>query len=67
MSNHQGQNILPTATARGLAFVDTVVFYPLAYDAINFMDDDNLVTALPAQIQISTSLIGTGRKLSVNP
>ena len=39
----------------------------MAYDAADITDNDNLATALSAQIQISTGLIGTVRNLSVEP
>ena len=39
--------------ARGPVFVSAVVLYSLAYDAADVMDNDNLATALEAQIQIS--------------
>ena len=58
--------ILAMAT-KGSVFVSTVVSYSWAYDAVDVMDNDNLATALSAQIQISIVLIGTVRKPSVEP
>ena len=58
MLNHQDQiNIHATAASS----------YSLAYDAADVMDNDNLATALSAQIQISITLIGMVRKPSVEP
>ena len=51
--------------ARGPVFVSTVVSYLLAYNVDDAMDNDNVATALSAQIQISIGLIGTARKPSV--
>ena len=53
--------------ARGPVHVSTVVSYSLAYDATDVMDNVNLATALEAQIQISTVLIGMSRKPSIDP
>ena len=53
--------------ARGTVYVSAVVSYSLAYDAMDITDNDNLVTALSAQIQISIALIGTIRKASTEP
>ena len=66
MLDHQGQISIP-ATARGPVFDSAVVTYSLAYDATDVMENDNLVTALESQIQISLVLIGTVRKLSIEP
>ena len=52
--------------ARGLVFVSTVVSHSLAYVATDVMDNDNLVTALEAQIQINVVLIGTVGKASID-
>ena len=65
MLDHQVQISIPTTVERGPTFVSAVVSYSLGYDATDVMDNDNLATALPAQIQISIALIGTVRKLSV--
>ena len=65
MLNHQISN--PATMARGPVYVITVVSYSLAYNAAYIMDNDNLATALSAQIQISIVLIGMGRKPSVEP
>ena len=64
MLHHQGQISIPATAARGPACISTVVSYSLAYDAADVMDNDNLATALLAQIQISIVLIGTVRKPS---
>ena len=45
-------------------FVSTVISYSLTHDAVDVMDDDNLVIALSAQIQIGIALIGMVRKSS---
>ena len=66
MLDHQGKISIPTMTARGPVFVSTVVSYSLAYHTADVMDNDNLVTALEAQIQISIALIGTVRKPSID-
>ena len=65
MLDHQGQISIPDTMARGPVYVSTIVSYSLAYDAADVMDNDNLVTALSAQIQISIALIGMVRKPSV--
>ena len=66
MLDHQGQISIPTTAARGPVFVSAVVSYSLAYDATDVMDNDNLATALEAQIQISIVLIGMVRKPSID-
>ena len=66
MLDHQGTICIPTTKSRGPVFVNTVVSYSLAYDAPDARDNDNLATALSAQIQISIVLINAGRKPSVN-
>ena len=66
MLDHQGQISIPTTVARGLMFVSTVVSYSLAYDATDVMVNDNLATALEAQIQISIALLGTVKKPSID-
>ena len=58
MLDHQGQISIPTTVARGPVYVITVVLYSLAYDAADVMDNNNFVTAMSAQIQISIGLIG---------
>ena len=67
MLDHQGQISIPATAARGQVFVSAVVSYSLAYDAADVMDNDNLATALEAQIQISIVLIGAVRKPSIDP
>ena len=47
----------------GPVYVSSVISYALAYDAADVMDNDNLATALSAQIQISIALIGIVRKI----
>ena len=65
MVNHQGQiSILATVT-RGPAYVSAVVTSSLAYNAADVMNNENIATALAAQIQISIGLIGMVRKPSV--
>ena len=64
---HQGQTCIPATAAKGPVYISTVVSYSLASDAADVMDNDNLATALLAQIQISIVLIGTVRKPSVEP
>ena len=48
-------------------FVSTVFSYSLAYDAIDFVDNDNLATILSAKVQICMMLIGMIKKTSVEP
>ena len=67
MLNHQGQISIPAMVAREPVFVSTVVSYSLAYDATDVMDNNNLASALEAQIQISIALIGMVRKPSIEP
>ena len=59
MLHHQGQISISATAAREPVHVSTVISYSLAYDAIDVMDNDNLATALSAQIQFSRVLIGT--------
>ena len=66
MLDHPGLVSIPTTVARGPIFVSAVVSYLLAYDAADVMDNDNLATALEAQIQISIVLIGMVRKPSID-
>ena len=54
--------IIPATPAKGPVYVNTVVSYSLAYDAADVMDNDNLATALSAQIQMSIVLRVTVRK-----
>ena len=44
-----------------------VISYSLAYDAADVKDDDNLATALLAQVQVTKALISTVRKPLVEP
>ena len=67
MSGQQGQIILPDRAAYGPVYVSTVILYSLAYDAIDVMDNNNLATALTAQVKVSIALIGKVRKLSIEP
>ena len=67
MLDHQGQISIPTTAARGPIYVIAVVSFSLAYDAADVIDNDNLATALSAQIQISIVLISMVRKPSVEP
>ena len=64
MLDHQGQINIHTTVARGPVLVSTVVSYSLAYDDTNVMDNDNLATALSAQIQISIMLIHGKKTIS---
>ena len=66
MLDHQGQISIPATAASRPVFVSAVVSYSLAY-AADVMDNDNLATALEAQIQISIALMGTVRKPSIDP
>ena len=50
MMDHQGQIIVPTTMERESFVVSPVIFCLLAFDAVDVKDDDNLVTALSAQI-----------------
>ena len=63
--HHEGQISIPSTVTRGPVNVSTVVSYSLAYDAADVMDNDNLATALSAQIHISIALIGMVEKPSV--
>ena len=67
MLDLQGQISNPATVARGSVFVITVVSFSLAYDATDVMDDDNLATALSAQMQVTIVLIGMVKKLLVVP
>ena len=67
MLDHRGQISIPATAARGPVLVSAVVSYSLAYDAADVMDNDNLATALEAQIQIIIALIGMVRKPSKDP
>ena len=67
MLDHQGQISIPATSARRPVFVSAVVSYSLTHDATDIMDNDNLVTVLSAQIQVSKVMIGTVRKPSVEP
>ena len=67
MLNNQGQISILATVARGPVHISAVVSCSLAYDAADVIDNDNLATALSAQIQISIVLIGTVRKPSVKP
>ena len=62
MVDNQGQISIPVTAARGSS---AVVSYSLADDATDVVDDSNLATE--TQIQISIALIGTIRKLSIDP
>ena len=64
MLDYQGQISIPT-TARGSVYVSAVISYSLAYNATDVMDNDNLATALSAQIQNGIVQIGKVRKPSV--
>ena len=64
--DHQGQISIPATGARGPVFASAVVSYSLAYDTADVMDNDNLATALEAQIQINVALIGMVRKPSID-
>ena len=67
MLDHWAQISIPATAGRGPVFVITVVSYSLAYDATDVMDNNNVVTALESQIQISAVLTGMVRKQSVEP
>ena len=58
MIDHQGQNSIPSTAARGPVLISTVVSYSLAYNTTDVMNNDNLATAVKAQIQISIVPIG---------
>ena len=55
----------PYHSGKETSNVSVLVSYSLAYDATDVMDNDNLVTALSAQIQISIALICMTREPSV--
>ena len=50
MLDHQGQISIPVTMARGPVFVSAVVSYSLAYNVADILDNDNLASALEAQI-----------------
>ena len=52
---------------RGSEYFSAVVSCSLAFHAADVMDDNNLLTALSTQIQISVTPIGMVRKPSVEP
>ena len=60
--DHQGHIIVPATVARGLLFISAIILYSLAYDAIDIMDDDNFVTLLASQVQVSVALIAMVKK-----
>ena len=62
MMDHQEQISIPATVARGPVFVSAAISYFMAYDVI---DNDDLVTALSCQIQISITPIGMVWKPSV--
>ena len=53
--------------AKEPVYVSTIIMYSLAHDATDVMDNNNLATALIAQIQISITQVGRIRKLSIEP
>ena len=67
MLDYLGQISIPATVGRGPVFISTVILYSLAYDATDVMDDNDLATALSAQIQDSAALIGMVRKPLVEP
>ena len=67
MLDHQGQIRIPATAASGPVFVSTVILYSLAYVVADVMDGDILVTTSSVQIKLSMVLIGTVRKLSIEP
>ena len=67
MLDHQGQIRFTATVATGLVLVSTVISYSWAYNADDVMGNNNLTTALSAQIQISVVLICMVRKLSMEP
>ena len=67
MLDHWDQINIPATVARGPVCVSAVVSYSLAYDATDVVDNDYLVNAVSAQIQISIALIGSIWKPSVEP
>ena len=56
--------IFPATAARGLVYA---VSYSPTYNTTDVMDNNNLATAILAQIQISIALIGKIRKPSIEP
>ena len=57
----------PWHISKGPVYVSSVVSYSLAYHAAEVMDNDNLATAVLAQIKISIALIGMVIKLLEKP
>ena len=62
MLDHRDQISIPATAARGPVYVSTVILHSMAHDAANVMDNDNVMTALSAQIQISIMLVSMVRK-----
>ena len=50
MLDHWGQISIPATVARGIVFVSLIILYLLAYNATDVLDNDNIATALLAQI-----------------
>ena len=67
MLDHQGQIIITAIATRGSVYVSAVISYSLTHAAADVMDNDDLVTAMSAQIQIRVVLIGMVRKPSLEP
>ena len=65
MLDHLGQISIPVTAERGPLYISAVISYSLVQDAADVVDNDNLLTALLAQIQISIVLIGMVRKLAI--
>ena len=63
--DHQDFTVLPFTLEMGPAFISAIISYSLMYNAVDVMGDDNVATALSAQIQISIALIGSVEKPSV--
>ena len=52
---------ISATVTRGPVSVSTVIYYSLAYNAADVMDNDNLASALTFQILVSIVLIGMVR------
>ena len=66
MVDHGGQISIPVTVVREPVVVIAIVSYSLACDATDVIDNDNLVTALLAQIQISIALRSMVRNCPLN-
>ena len=52
MFNYRGRYVSPNTPARGQVFINSVTLY--AYDAADFMDDNNYTTMLDSYVTTSS-------------